>query len=113
MKYLFVRFWIVPLSLATLFASPASAKDKKPKEPERQYTTIASVTPDSLTITEGKVSRTLVITSFTEILVKGRKATLADLQPGMLVGITLGTDPTKLSRINAGDPPPRPPSKKK
>ena len=43
----------------------------------------------------------LGITQFTEITVNGRKATAAELKPGMTVNVTLGTDPSKASRINA------------
>jgi hypothetical protein len=38
---------------------------------------------------------------FTEINVNGRRATAAELKPGMTVTAVLGTDPTKASRINA------------
>ena len=52
--------------------------------------------------------KTFAITQFTEITVKGQRAKVTDLQPGMSVSVTLGTDPSKLSRISAGDPPPQP-----
>ena len=88
------------------------ARGKKQKEPERVFTVISNVSADAITIAEGKVMKTYAITPFTEILVKGQKASLASLQPGMLVGVTLGTDPTKAARINASDPPPEQPAKK-
>ena len=47
------------------------------------------------------MTKTLTITQFTEINVNGRKATVAELKPGMIVNVTLGTDPSKVSRINA------------
>ena len=94
-----------------LTAAPALAKEKKSKEPQHRPTVISSVSADSITIAEDKVMKTFAITQFTEITVKGQRAKLADLQPGMMVSITLGTDPTKASRISAGDPPPPPPKK--
>jgi hypothetical protein len=63
--------------------------------------TITAVTASSLTVKEEKVMKTLTITQFTEINVNGRRATVAELKPGMTVSITLGTDPSKASRINA------------
>ena len=42
-----------------------------------------------------------MITQFTEINVNGRKATAAELKPGMTVNVSLGTDSAKASRINA------------
>ena len=94
------------LVLLTLLAvvSVAEARSKK-KTPPLLGTVIASVSADSITITENSMSKTFAITQFTEILVKGQRATLAALQPGMAVSITLGSDPTKASRINASDPP--------
>jgi hypothetical protein len=53
------------------------------------------------TVAEGKNAKTLGITQFAEITVNGVKATAAELKPGMNVTITLRTDPTKASRINA------------
>jgi hypothetical protein len=86
--------------------TPAQAKDKKTKESPRVATVISSVSADSLTIAEGQVMKTFTITKFTEITMKGQRAKLADLQPGMSVSVTLGTDASKASRISAGDPPP-------
>lgn len=93
------------LGLSASTGLAASKKNKK--EPEKSYTTISSVTPDSITISENKVTKTFPITQFTEILVKGQKSTVAALQPGMLVTITLGSDGVRAARIHAGDPPPK------
>lgn len=64
------------------------------------------------TITDNNVPKTYAITQFTEILFKGQRSTLAALQPGMSVSITLGSDATKAARINASDPPAPPAGKK-
>ncbi len=98
MRLLFV---VVALSLAT----PVFAGGTKKKAPEYHDTVIASVTGSTLVITEDKATKTFPITQFTEITVKGQRATLADLKPGMTVSVTLGTDGKSASRIAAGDPP--------
>ncbi len=103
---------VVPVLASLLVAvsvADAGAKKKKPLPPQGPI--IASVSADSITVTDNNASQTVAITRFTEILFKGQKATLADLQPGMRVSVTLGTDPTKAARINASDPPVAHPSK--
>ncbi len=45
------------------------------------------------------------MTQFTEINVNGQRATVADLRPGMVVNVTMDTDPTRASRINASGAP--------
>jgi hypothetical protein len=52
-------------------------------------------------VKESQVTKTFTIDQFTEINVNGRKATAAELKPGMIVNVTIGTDATKASRINA------------
>jgi hypothetical protein len=85
-----------------LALNPAvAASRKKPDAPVMQGPVIASVTATSITISEGKTARTLIITQFTEITVNGIRATSSELKPGMNVSFTLGTDPTKAGRINA------------
>lgn len=86
-----------------LLSSVAFAGSKKKPTPPPQIptTTIASVTPTSITIMEGKVAKTLLITQFTEINVNGLRATVADLKPGMALSFAVSTDATKASRINA------------
>jgi hypothetical protein len=59
------------------------------------------VTGSSITVAEANATKTLTITQFTEIVVNGQKASVGDLKAGMKVSITLGTDPTRASRINA------------
>jgi hypothetical protein len=66
---------------------------------------IASVTPTAITVTEAKATKTYTVTQFTEITVNGQRATVADLKPGMTVNVTLGTDASRASRINASGAP--------
>jgi hypothetical protein len=102
MKYL--RILVVVVSLGMLVPGAGFSASKKPKAtpaPIIQSPTIAAVTADSITIKEGQTTKTLGITQFTETTVNGRKATAAELKPGMTVNVTLGTDPTKAARINA------------
>src|SRR4051812_24893745 len=95
------------LPLAAIGASKGgggfNSKPKKPKAPPHFETTIASVTPSTLTVRENKTERTLTFTQFTEITVNGHKATATELQPGMFVSFVL-TDATNLSRVNATSP---------
>ena len=96
------RFLILFLLLGLLTTGPAfGASKKKEAPPLIKAPTISAVTATSITVTEEKVTKTLIINQFTEITVNGQRATIADLKPGMTVSITLGTDPTKASRINA------------
>jgi hypothetical protein len=80
-----------------LFGAPK----KKATPPPVKAPTISSVTATSITVAEEKTTKTLTINQFTEITVNGQKATAADLKPGMTVNVTLGTDPSKASRISA------------
>ncbi len=105
-----MKKFLLPLSFAFVFCAlisePALAgRKKKEVATPIRATVIASVSPDSITITENNVNKTFAITQFTEITLKGQRAKLTDLQPGMAVSVGLSTDPSKLSRINAGDAP--------
>lgn len=94
----------VILSFGILLSNSAIAGSKKSKStppPIIQSPTIAAVTANTVTIKEEKATKTLAIDQFTEINVNGRKASAAELKPGMIVNVTLGTDPSKASRINA------------
>lgn len=96
------RHLILTVICALLALSPITgAAKKKPTPAPIQPTTISSVAGNSITISQGQTSKTLVLTQFTEIMVNGQRATVADLKPGMAVNVTLGTDPSKVSRINA------------
>jgi hypothetical protein len=97
------RLFVIALSLGMLFSVSVFAGSKKKPTPPPQAppTTITSVTANSVTISEAKVAKSLAITQFTEINVNGRRATAAELKPGMTVTVTLGGDPSSASRINA------------
>lgn len=92
---------VVVISLAT----PGLAAPKKKKGPEYHDTVIASVSAIAIVVNADKVTKTYPVTKFTEITVKGQRATIVDLKPGMAVSVTLGTDGVSASRIAAGDPP--------
>src|SRR5947209_14142512 len=98
------------VSLILLVAiSPLNAKARAPrtapKTQQAHTTVITAVTPSSLTIQEDTVTKSFTITPFTEVNVNGQRGSLADLKPGMSVNVTLGSDPSKLSRIDAGPAP--------
>src|SRR3954463_13256711 len=92
-----VLFAIVALSPASSFAA---GKGKKKGPPVHHETTISTVSPTSITISEDKSSKTFTVSQFTEVTINGAKATVADLKPGMLVSVTL-RDSSNLSRISA------------
>ena len=107
MKILTRYLGIVTLLFALVIAAPVQAKGRKKSSsaPPPQPTVISSLSADSITISDKGASKTFTLTQFTEITLRGQRAKLTDLQPGMAVSVTLGTDPTKLSRINASDAP--------
>jgi hypothetical protein len=103
-KIFFVQ--LVVSSLLVIFTiAPAFGAGKKKKETPAHDIVISSVTGNAITVTEGKVTRAFTITQFTEINVNGQKATIADLKPGMTVNVTIGTDPSRASRVNASGVP--------
>jgi hypothetical protein len=92
---------VIFVVLAFVTAPTVSAgRKKKATPPPVRETVISSITPNAITITEDKTTKTVAITQFTEIALNGRKATVADLKPGMLVSLTLA-DPSRASRISA------------
>ena len=95
--------WFLIVALCGLLSvnSALGASKKKKEPPVIHGPTISSVTATTITVTEAKTTKMLTITQFTEIMVNGQKATVAELKPGMGVTVTLGTDPTKAARINA------------
>ena len=97
------RILVIVASLTMLLPVTGFAGSKKKATPPPivQTPPIVAVTADSITVKEEKATKTLTITQFTEINVNGRRATAADLKPGMTVNVTLGTDPGKASRVNA------------
>jgi hypothetical protein len=97
-------FIFVSLLLVAVVAGPVSAKGKKKKAtptPAYHQPVIVNVTGNAITVTDQNGTRTFTVTRFTEINVNGQRATLADLKPGMTATVTIGTDPTHASRINA------------
>jgi hypothetical protein len=97
---------VVSALLVIVTIAPAFGAGKKKKEtPARRDIVISSITGNAITVTEGKVTRAFTITQFTEINVNGQKATIADLKPGMTASVTIGTDPSRASRVNASGVP--------
>jgi hypothetical protein len=99
-----MKYRYLPVAVALvgiLFSTSLFAGSKKKPAPPAQSPTIAAVTADSITVREAQVTKTLPITQFTEINLNGRKATTADLKPGMSANVILGTDRSKASRIDA------------
>ncbi|MEP6699547.1 MAG: hypothetical protein ABJB09_07445 [Verrucomicrobiota bacterium] len=102
MKKLFVALSLTLLALSFILPDMALAKSKKKSAPTPPpQSTIAAVSPTSITITEGTLSKTYSITPFTEIVVRGQRATVAELQPGMVASVAASTSPNQASRINA------------
>jgi hypothetical protein len=101
-KSLFPPLVAVCTLIAMVTANPAFGGSKKKKATPAYHTpVISSVTDNAVTVTEGKTTRTFIITQFTEINVNGQRATIVDLKPGMTVGVTIGMDPTRASRVVA------------
>ena len=84
-------------------------KDAKPT-PEPQHTTISLISGNSITISTGKDTKTYTIDQDTQIQLKGGRATVADLKPGMRVAITPGIAPALAGVILASDAPKAPPA---
>ena len=98
------------LSLALPVTSSAAPKPT-PKPFKPPYNVIQSVDATAKTIVVGHVNsmdtstQTYKITQFTDIQVNGDKKTAADLQAGMKVSVTPGSDPGVADRIVAGPAP--------
>jgi hypothetical protein len=104
-KSFFVQLVVVALLVIVTIAPVFGAGKKKATPPEAHDKLISSVTGKAITVTEGKVTRAFIVSQFTEINVNGQKATIADLKPGMIVSVTIGTDPSRASRVNASGVP--------
>jgi len=99
-------FLVVSALIAIITTTSAFAGSRKKKTtPPPQPTLISNVSGNAITVSDDKITRTFVMTQFTEINVNGQRATVADLKPGMVVNVTIGTDPTRASRINANGAP--------
>ena len=97
-------FVLISVLLAVIVIDPASGKGKKKKAtpaPAYHQPVIAAVGTNAITVSDDKTTRTFAVSQFTEITVNGQRGTIADLKPGMTVNVTIGTDPTHASRINA------------
>src|SRR5437868_15086917 len=95
---------VVSILFAALLTAPVFAGGRKKKAspaPKYHATVISSVTGNTITVTQDKVTRAFTITRFSEIIVNGQKATMVDLKPGMTVTITIGVDPSQASRVVA------------
>jgi hypothetical protein len=100
-SYLFLFVVVALLGIVTTTPAFGGGKKKAAPPPVQHSPVISSVSANTVTVTEERAARTFTISQFTEINVNGQKATVADLKPGMTVSITLGTDPSRASRINA------------
>src|SRR4051794_9929988 len=101
---------LLVLSLATTLATSAAyaagaGKLPPKKEYVPEHTTITSISADSLTISSGGTAKTYKLTKDTDLTLKGQKAKVEDLKAGMRVSVTMASDPTVASRVNASDPP--------
>jgi hypothetical protein len=103
-KSLFPPLVAICTLFAVIIATPALAGSKKKKAtpvPGYHPPVLSGVTGNAITVTEGKTTRTFIITQFTEINVNGQRAAIVDLKPGMTVNVTIGMDPTRASRVVA------------
>jgi fibronectin type 3 domain-containing protein len=105
----------VAISLPIVVHAAGKTPAKK-KETPQTHVTIQSVDANSITISDGKHTTTYKIVPQTVIEIKGQKATVAELKPGMRASVTGGADQTVADHITASDAPkatPAPPAKKK
>src|SRR6266496_5576041 len=99
-------FLVVSALIAIITTTSAFGGGRKKKTtPPPQPTLISKVSGNAITVSDDKITRTLVLTQFTEINVNGQRGIVADLKPGMVVNVTMGTDPARASRINASGVP--------
>src|SRR5712691_10812830 len=91
--------------ITTTSAFGGGRKKRTTPPPQPQPTLISNVSGNPITVSDDKITRTFVMTQFTEINVNGQRGTVADLKPGMVVNVTIGTDPAQASRINASGAP--------
>ncbi|SRR6266568_6296715 len=97
-------FAVVSVLLALMVIAPAFGKGKKKKPtpvPVYHAPVISSVNGNAITVSDEKTTKTFTVTQFTEINVNGQRATIGDLKPGMTANVTIATDPSRASRINA------------
>lgn len=83
------------------FVAPSFAKTTKKATPALTHEpVISNVSGNTITVTDDKSARAINVSSVTEVIVNGQKATVADLKPGMAVSLTLSS-PTQASRVVA------------
>ena len=98
-----LRITLAAVLALAFAASPIYAGSHKPApkpRPSPPKTVVLEVSATAVTISDNLGSKTLNVTPFTEIIVNGQKAALADLRKGMVVDVAL-RDSTTASRINA------------
>jgi hypothetical protein len=102
MTKLLVSTGLVMLVFTVVDAPNAFSGPRRPRDPpaRRHETLISHVSPTSITIQEDSGPKTFGITNFTEVVIDGQRATVADLRPGMRVSIDLD-DPLHAHRITA------------
>jgi hypothetical protein len=100
-RALFVTVAVLFLALAATSAFAGSKKKKGSAAPKYQPPVIASVTGNTVTVSEERTTRAFTVNQFTEITLNGQRASMADLKPGMTVNVTIGVDPSQAGRINA------------
>src|SRR5438552_18543076 len=91
--------------ITTTSAFGGGRKKRTTPPPQAQPTLISNVSGNATTVSDDKITRTFVMTQFTETNVNGQRGTVADLKPGMVVKVTISTDPAQASRINASRAP--------
>lgn len=91
---------LVAFLLGTVPAFAGGRRAAPKPRPSPPKTVVANVSATALTISGNTGAKTLNVTPFTEIIVNGQKATLADVKSGMVVDVAL-RDPTTASRITA------------
>jgi hypothetical protein len=102
-QFVFWRPVVFCSLIALLFCAQAPeglAATRKKAKAEQHQTTISSVTPTAITITQDNQTKTYQISPLAEVSINGQKAAIADLKPGMTVDVVL-SDPTRVSRITA------------
>jgi hypothetical protein len=103
----FVRLVAVFVFAAVSLTPSAHARGRRKKAtpvPTPHAIVIAKIGANSITVTDENTTKTVTVTQFTEITLNGRRATFADLKPGMVVSLGLSS-PTEASRITATDAP--------
>ena len=86
------------------------------KVPSEQYDMVKSVDASAKKLSiqhmggKDKQERDLTVDAFTEITVQDKKATLADLKPGMRVKYVLGGSGSTLASLMTVEPPKPPPT---